>query len=89
MVAALAGMIPNAAVMGAKIERVGREKFMNQNGELTALIGNRVLVRASGGELSRCSISSRRLDLARWQTSAGLVSPEARMRAGSAFPIHR
>lgn len=52
MVAALAGMIPNAAVMGAKIERVGREKFMNQNGELTALIGNRVLVQASGGELS-------------------------------------
>jgi hypothetical protein len=45
-------MIPNAAVMGAKIERVGREKFMNQNGELTALIGNRVLVQASGGELS-------------------------------------
>jgi hypothetical protein len=25
---------------------------MNQNGELTALIGNRVLVQASGGELS-------------------------------------
>ncbi len=52
MVTALAGMIPNAAVMGAKIERVGREKFMNQNGELTALIGNRVLVQASGGEPS-------------------------------------
>ena len=51
MVGALASMIPNATMMGAKMERVGREKFMNQNGELTGLIGNRVLVQVSGGEV--------------------------------------
>lgn len=51
MVAAMGGMLGNTALLsasGAKIVRVGREKFANQNGELTGLIGNRVLVQASG-----------------------------------------
>ncbi|MCI2400741.1 hypothetical protein [Aliiroseovarius subalbicans] len=48
MVAAMASMIGNAALMGAKIERVGREKFMNQDGDLTGLVDNRIMIQASG-----------------------------------------
>ncbi|MEL6798728.1 MAG: hypothetical protein AAFR34_12560 [Pseudomonadota bacterium] len=51
MVTAMAGMLGNAAMVtasGGKMVRVGREKFMSQDEELTALIGNRVLVQASG-----------------------------------------
>lgn len=49
MVGALGGMIANAAMYGARVERVGREKFMIKDGELTGLIANRILVKASGG----------------------------------------
>ena len=51
MVAAMGGMLGNAALLtasGAKIVRVGREKFVNQDGELTALVNNQVLVQGSG-----------------------------------------
>ncbi|MEO0692295.1 MAG: hypothetical protein AAFY90_05410, partial [Pseudomonadota bacterium] len=44
-------MLGNTAMVtasGGKMVRVGREKFMSQDEELTALIGNRVLVQASG-----------------------------------------
>lgn len=50
MVASLGPMIANAAMMGGKIVRVGREKFVLQNDELSGLIGNRVLVQASGSD---------------------------------------
>jgi hypothetical protein len=50
MIAAFAGMFGNAAMMASmgKIERVGREKFLNQDGELTGVIGGRIMVQASG-----------------------------------------
>lgn len=51
MVTAMAPMFANAALLtagGAKMVRVGREKFIDQNGELTGLVGNRILVQASG-----------------------------------------
>jgi hypothetical protein len=48
MVAAMGGMFANAAMMGMKQVRVGRERFADQDGQLTALIANRVLVQASG-----------------------------------------
>lgn len=51
MVAGMAGMLSNAALMGIKLERVGRQKFMNQDGELTGLVDNRILVQASGGDI--------------------------------------
>lgn len=45
----LCGMIGNAAVMGgAKLERVGRMKYMNQDGELSGLVDNRILIQAKG-----------------------------------------
>lgn len=51
MIAVMAGMMGNAGAMGIPLVRVGREKFMNQDGDLTAMIGNQVMVQASGGDL--------------------------------------
>jgi len=48
MVGAMAGMIGNAAMMGAKVERVGREKFMVKDGEVTGLVDNRIMVKGAG-----------------------------------------
>jgi hypothetical protein len=51
MVGAMGGMLGNSALLsasGAKIVRVGREKFVNQDGQLTTLVANRVLVQAEG-----------------------------------------
>ena len=51
MVGAFAAMITNAAMMGAKTERVGREKFMNKDGELSGLIDGRILIQAEGTDV--------------------------------------
>lgn len=51
MVAAMAGMFANAAMLsasGVKVIRVGREKFADQDGELMSVIDNRVLIQATG-----------------------------------------
>ena len=53
MIAAMSAMIGNAAAFGAKIERVGREKFMVKDGTVQALIDNRILVKAEGGDTQR------------------------------------
>lgn len=53
MLAAMAGMFGNAAMLtasGAKMIRVGREKFIHQNNDLTGMIDNRIMVQASGAE---------------------------------------
>ncbi|NKX43324.1 hypothetical protein [Roseicyclus persicicus] len=53
MVAQMGAMLGNRAMMAmmGEIVRVNRENFLNQDGDLTGLIGNRVLVQASGGDL--------------------------------------
>lgn len=48
MVSAMAAMMANAGLMGVKLERIGRQKFVNQDGELTGIIDNRILVQGSG-----------------------------------------
>jgi hypothetical protein len=50
MVAMFGGMISNAGIMGLKTHRVGREKFLYQDGDLTGLIDGRILVQAEGAE---------------------------------------
>lgn len=52
MVNAMSGMFGNSGMMASmgKLVRVGREKFVDQDGELTGMINNRVLVQASGAE---------------------------------------
>lgn len=50
MVTAMAAMFGNATLMAqsGKVTRVGRVSFVDQGGEITGLIGNRVLVKAAG-----------------------------------------
>lgn len=48
MVTMFGGMLANAGMMGLKMHRVGREKFVFDDGELTGLIDNRILVQADG-----------------------------------------
>jgi hypothetical protein len=49
MIAMMGGMIQNAGNMGMKTVRVGREKFLDNEGDLSALIEGRILVQATGG----------------------------------------
>lgn len=50
MVTAMAGMFGNATLMAqaGKVTRIGRISFVDQGGEITGLVGNRVLVQAKG-----------------------------------------
>ena len=47
---AFGGMLQNAALLGMKVERIGREKFIVDDDEITGLIDGRILIRAEGGE---------------------------------------
>ncbi len=50
MVTAMAGMLSNTALMAAmgKMTRVGRQKYVDQDGTMSTLVNNRVLVQAEG-----------------------------------------
>ncbi|WP_136443204.1 hypothetical protein [Pacificoceanicola onchidii] len=48
MVASMGAMVANAAVMGMKVERIGRQRFAVQDEQILGLIGNRVLVQTEG-----------------------------------------
>lgn len=50
MVAGIAGMVSQASLMGIQVERIGRQKFMVQDGEMTGLIANRILVKVAGAD---------------------------------------
>lgn len=53
MIAGMAAMISNPAVIassGGKLVRVGREKFASMDGNVTGLVGNRVLIQAEGDD---------------------------------------
>lgn len=62
MVGAMAGILGNAAAIGAKIERVGRQKFMIQDGEITGLVDSRILVKATGGDTDAMLEALKRID---------------------------
>lgn len=53
MVMAMGNVFGNAAVMASqgKMVRVGREKFIDQDGQLTGMIDGRVLVQAEGASI--------------------------------------
>ena len=53
MVAAMAGMIGNAALLGAEIHRIGRAKFMIKDDEANGLIDQRILVKGTGDDMDR------------------------------------
>lgn len=52
MVSAMAGLFSNTALLGSagKLVRVGRQKFLEQDGELSAVVDNRILIQASGAQ---------------------------------------
>jgi len=50
MVGAMAGMFGNAHLMGATIVRVGRQKYMNQDGQMSTLVDHRILIQAEGAD---------------------------------------
>lgn len=52
MVGALSGMLSNAALMGMKLERVGRMKYLNQDGELSGIVDGRILIQAEGADVA-------------------------------------
>ncbi|PID36085.1 MAG: hypothetical protein CR993_06930 [Rhodobacterales bacterium] len=51
LVTTMSGILSNASMLGLKVKRIGREKFMLNDGELTGLIDKRILVTASGGTI--------------------------------------
>ena len=50
MVASMGAMVANAAAMGMKVERVGRQRVAINDGQAMALINNRILVTVEGGD---------------------------------------
>ncbi|MGI3186489.1 hypothetical protein [Nioella aestuarii] len=52
MVTSMGAMLGNAQMMAAMgpIVRINRQSFLNQDGDLSALIGNRILVQAEDGD---------------------------------------
>jgi hypothetical protein len=66
MVAQMGAMLGNRAMMAmmGEIVRVNRENFLNQDGQLTGLIGGRVLVQASGGDMDTMVAHLEQIDFA-------------------------
>lgn len=52
MVASMGAMLGNAAIMSSmgQIVRINRENFLSADGDLSGLIGNRILIQAENGE---------------------------------------
>ncbi len=50
MVVSMGSMIANAAAMGMKVERVGRQRVAINDGQAMALVNNRILVTVEGGD---------------------------------------
>ncbi len=52
MVLSMAAVLGNSTLMASmgQIERINRENFLNDNGDLSGLIGGRILIQAEGGD---------------------------------------
>ncbi len=48
MVATMGGMVANAAAMGMKLERIGRQRVALNEGQAMALVNNRILITIEG-----------------------------------------
>lgn len=64
MVGAMAGMLNNPALMSTmgRIERIQGESFLDADGELSGLIGGRVLVQASGASTATMAAHLEQVD---------------------------
>jgi hypothetical protein len=66
MIAGMAAMFSNPAIAassGGRMVRVGREKFIAMDGNVSALIGNRVLVQAEGDDTNAIIAHLETMDL--------------------------
>lgn len=61
-----AGMFANPAMMGmlGTVHRIGRERVLEQNGELTMVLGGRILIQMKEGEVEQMLDMFRAMDLA-------------------------
>ena len=69
MVMQMGAMLGNRAMMAmmGEIVRVNGENFVNQDGELIGLIGGRVLIQASGGDIDAMKAHLEQMDFAALQ----------------------
>lgn len=66
MIAGMAGIISNPAMItasGGKMVRVGREKFAAMDGNVTGLVGGRVMVQAEGDDVDAMVAHLETIDL--------------------------
>ncbi|ETX27773.1 hypothetical protein [Roseivivax isoporae] len=62
MVASMSAMIAGASAMGMKVERIGRQRFAVQDGQMMALVGNRILVQIEGADAEAMRAVAERID---------------------------
>jgi hypothetical protein len=62
MVAQMGAMLNNAAMMGMTVERIGRQKFAVDDGQMSALVANRILVQAEGADVAAMTALLEQMD---------------------------
>lgn len=62
MVASMGAMVANAAAMGMKVERVGRQRVALNDGQAMAMVNNRILITIEGGDEALLMEAMERID---------------------------
>ncbi|MFA8384781.1 MAG: hypothetical protein ACEPO2_04110 [Pelagibaca sp.] len=62
MVASMGAMVANAAAMGMKVERVGRQRVALNDGQAMAMVNNRILITVEGGDEALLMEAMERID---------------------------
>jgi len=69
MVTGMASIVANASLMGLQVERIGRQKFAVQDGQLVGLVANRFLIQVDGRDVETMKAALAQMDfgaLAAW-----------------------
>lgn len=62
MVSSMGAMVANAAAMGMKVERIGRQRVALNDGQAMALVNNRILVTVEGNDEALLMDAMERVD---------------------------
>ncbi len=62
MVASMGAMVANAAAMGMKVERVGRQRVALNDGQAMAMVNNRILITIDGNDETVLMDAMERID---------------------------
>ena len=62
MVATMGGMVANAAAMGMKVERIGRQRIALNDEQAMALVNNRILITIEGRDEALLMDAMKRID---------------------------